>query len=217
MPDIAIPARTLRMRQRHRGEMAAGGPAGHHDAAGRRRRARAIARRDNRSPAWISADDLVERRIRRQRVADQRDIDAMRHRAFGEQRKRFLGAGLPIAAVDEQQRRRLVGGLEEIDPVALARAIAEVEMIGVLRFASRAERCSQPATSSTLPGTATPLLRPRSRSCWLMPRQSSVSNDVVMPKSPVQPRRGRVSTLPENVLQHWQSATKRNDRERASG
>ena len=31
-------------------------------------------------------NDLVECRIRRQRVADQRDIDAMRHRAFGEQR-----------------------------------------------------------------------------------------------------------------------------------
>ena len=30
-------------------------------------------------------DDLVERRVRRERIADQRDIDAMRHRAFGEQ------------------------------------------------------------------------------------------------------------------------------------
>ncbi len=31
-------------------------------------------------------DDLVERRIRRQRVADQRDIDAVGHRALGERR-----------------------------------------------------------------------------------------------------------------------------------
>ena len=84
-------------------------------------------------PAWISATISIERRIRRQRVADQRDIDAMRHRPFGEQREGLLGAVLPVAAVNEQQRRRVVGGLEEVDPVALARAIAEIEMIGIAR------------------------------------------------------------------------------------
>ena len=55
---------------------------------------------------------------------------------------------------------------------------------------------------SALPATATPLLRPRSRSCWLMLRQSGASNGVVMLKSPVAALR-RVSTLPENVLQHY--------------
>ena len=59
-------------------------------------------------PGVDFGDDLIERRIRRQRVADQRDIDAMRHRAVGKQRKGFLGARLPIAAMDEQKRRRLV-------------------------------------------------------------------------------------------------------------
>src|SRR5471032_3149987 len=37
---------------------------------------------------------------------------------------------------------------------------------------------------SPLPATATPLLRPRSRSCWLRVRQSGASNGVVMPQSP---------------------------------
>src|SRR5258708_10984219 len=39
---------------------------------------------------------------------------------------------------------------------------------------------SQPATMSALSATATPLLRPRSRSSWLILRQSGASNGVVM-------------------------------------
>src|SRR6185436_956917 len=50
------------------------------------------------------------------------------------------------------------------------------------------ERCSQPATISTLPATATPLLRPRSRASWLIVRQSSAENSVVMQISPVRPQ-----------------------------
>src|SRR5450432_1356194 len=53
---------------------------------------------------------------------------------------------------------------------------------------------------STLPGTATPLLRPRSRSSWLILRQSGASSGVNMLMSP-KPAAG-ISTLPENVLQH---------------
>src|ERR1700680_1214715 len=56
-----------------------------------------------------------------------------------------------------------------------------------------AECCSQPATISALPATATPLLRPRSRSCWLMARQSSASNGVVMLTSP---SRGKTPAFP---------------------
>src|SRR6202048_1386270 len=48
-----------------------------------------------------------------------------------------------------------------------------------------AESRSQPATMSALPATATPLLRPRSRSCWLILRQSSASNGGVIAKSPM--------------------------------
>src|SRR4051812_31548095 len=43
------------------------------------------------------------------------------------------------------------------------------------------ERCSQPATISMLPLTATPLLSPRSRSCWLIARQSSSENNIDIP------------------------------------
>src|SRR5438445_2836103 len=56
------------------------------------------------------------------------------------------------------------------------------------RLRISAERCSQPATISTLPGTATPLLSPRSRASWLMARQSSSENNVVMQISPVGPQ-----------------------------
>src|SRR5439155_1729221 len=52
-----------------------------------------------------------------------------------------------------------------------------------------AERRSQPATMSLLSATATPLLRPRSRSCW----------DI----SEIGLWQRRVSTLPENVLQGY--------------
>ena len=75
-------------------------------------------------------DDLVERRVRRQRIADQRDIDAVRHRALGNDGEDLLGARLPVAAVDEQQRRRSVSRFQEIDPVALARAISQIDMFG---------------------------------------------------------------------------------------
>src|SRR5713226_4585056 len=47
------------------------------------------------------------------------------------------------------------------------------------------EFCSQPPALSRLPGTATPLLRLRSRASWLMARQSSAENNVVMQLSPV--------------------------------
>src|SRR5258705_6814952 len=53
------------------------------------------------------------------------------------------------------------------------------------RLRIAAERCSQPATISTLPGAATALLRPRSRASWLIARQSSAENNVVMQISPV--------------------------------
>src|SRR5689334_4601736 len=53
------------------------------------------------------------------------------------------------------------------------------------RLRTSAERCSQPATMSTLPGTATPLLSPRSRASWFIARQSSAENNVVMQYSPI--------------------------------
>src|SRR5947208_2722723 len=50
------------------------------------------------------------------------------------------------------------------------------------------DRCSQPATISTLPGTAKPLLSPRSRASWIRARQSRSENNVVTQISPVGPQ-----------------------------
>src|ERR1700674_2604751 len=76
-----------------------------------------------------------------------------------------------------------------------------------------ADCCSQPATMSALPATATPLLRPRSRSCWLIVRQSGASSGVLMfcPISLIPPARfhfaGKCFTGLNNPL-----AKKRNER-----
>src|SRR5215470_11692300 len=110
--------------------MAAGRPARYHDplpVAAKRGQLRA----EKIDAGMDLRDNLVERRIRRERIAGQRDIDAMRQRSFGEQRKIFLGAHLPIAAMNEEQRWRAFRGLEKVDPVALARAVAKVEMAGM--------------------------------------------------------------------------------------
>ena len=76
-----------------------------------------------------------------------------------------------------------------------------------------AERRSQPATMSALPATASPLLRPRSRSSWLMlapvrrvERRQSCSN--------LRSASQRVSTLPENVLQQRNPRSRRETREK---
>jgi len=131
MPDIAIPARTcgfdsaIEVRWPPADQPASTIPA---PSPPRRQSSGEII-----DPGVDFAHDLVERRVRRQRVAGQCDVDAMGHRAAGKQRKGFLGARLPITAMDEEKRRRGFPGLEEIDPIALARAISQVEMIGILR------------------------------------------------------------------------------------
>src|SRR6266705_2254553 len=77
--------------------------------------------------------DQPDTTIRLQRVANHGDIDAMRHRATGKYRENLLGPHLPVTAVNEQQRRPFFSSLEKVDPIAVARAISEVEMIGILR------------------------------------------------------------------------------------
>lgn len=73
-------------------------------------------------------DDLLEGRIGRERVADQRDVDAVRHRARREQRKGRLRAHLPIAAVNEKQRRRIRRRFQKVDAVALAGTVLKIEI-----------------------------------------------------------------------------------------
>jgi len=157
-------------------------------------------------------NDLVERRLRRQRVADQRHIDAMRHRPFGNDGKNLLGTGLPIAAVDEQQRRRVVSGFEEIDPVALAWAVAQVDMSwetlphlgGALLPAGDHLRAAGHGNAVVeteiprLPAHGAPVQR--GKQC----RHADISG---------RPPLGDVSTLPENVLQHHQRPKKKRKQE----
>src|SRR3984893_17807739 len=112
--------------------MAAGGPSGHHDplvvAA-----ERGQFLRQKIDAGMNLGHDLIERHLRRQRVADQRNIDAIRQWSFGKQRKGLLCPLLPVAAVYEQKRGAVVARLEKVDPVALARAVAQVEMIAIAR------------------------------------------------------------------------------------
>src|SRR5262245_12748717 len=72
-------------------------------------------------------DDAVQAGLRGEGVADQGDADAVGEGAGGEEGEVLLGAHLPVAAVDEDQRRP--GGIprEVVDAVALGRAVAHVQ------------------------------------------------------------------------------------------
>src|SRR5207248_7458987 len=86
-------------------------------------------------------DNLIEGRVRCERVADQRHIDAVRQGPFGKLREHFLRPMLPIAAVNEQKGWPIVARLEKVDPVALAPAVSQIEMLGIsLAYLGRAPR-----------------------------------------------------------------------------
>src|SRR5581483_1490232 len=120
----------VRMRQRHRRQMSAGRPARRDEALAVAAECGQFARKKI-DAGMDLGDDLIQRGIGRERIADQRDIDAVAERALGKHREVFLGAVLPIAAVDEQQGRRIVMHLEKVDAVALARTVTKIEMIGM--------------------------------------------------------------------------------------
>src|SRR5580704_15440796 len=112
--------------------MAAGGPSGNNNPVGV-----AAARRQmvgqKVDPRMDFSDDLIERRLGSERVADHGDVDAEHHGTAGKQRKGLLGPHLPVAAMDKNQRRRPLGSLEEVDAIAFARAVSEIEMLGMPR------------------------------------------------------------------------------------
>ena len=84
-------------------------------------------------------DDLGQRRLRRQRVAGKRHVEAARHRAFGDAGEHLLGIAQPVAAVEEHQQRRLrLAATEQIDAIARARPVGEVERVLMLRAQVRA-------------------------------------------------------------------------------
>ena len=61
--------------------------------------------------------DRIHARRRRQRVARDGDVDALGQRRLGDEGEAVLRVVLPIAAMEEQQRRRAVmAGREEIEP-----------------------------------------------------------------------------------------------------
>src|SRR5208282_4727616 len=76
------------------------------------------------------ADNAVHRSLRRQGVARDRDMEAMGERSFGDEAEALLGIALPIAAMEEQQRRG-AGAVcgEEIESCARRIAIDYIEMV----------------------------------------------------------------------------------------
>ena len=132
----------------------------------------------------------------------------MRHRALGNNGKNLLGARLPVAAVNEQQRRRLFGGLQKIDPVALARAVAELDMTGVAL--AHFERTLLPA-GHRLHAALDRHAVVEAEVALLLAHRAPIQRreQCRHSKSPIQPQPGRVSNLPENVLQHHDQETQR--------
>src|SRR6516162_5939159 len=55
------------------------------------------------------SDDVGETGLRRQRVADDGDVDAVGARSVGEEGEHVLVVALPIAAVNEDEQRRPCG------------------------------------------------------------------------------------------------------------
>jgi len=83
MPLIAMAALTCGCDSAIEVQMPAGGPSGHHEPA-RIAAERRQSLDQKIDPLVDFGDDLVERRIGRQHVTKQCDIDAMRHRAAGQ-------------------------------------------------------------------------------------------------------------------------------------
>ena len=74
------------------------------------------------------ADDLIHARRRRERVLDQRQVEAGAPHPLAEERVRLLVVHLPVAAVDVDERgRRRRARRKDVEPVARADAVAEVE------------------------------------------------------------------------------------------
>ena len=114
-------------------------------------------------------DDAVEALLRREGVADERDVDSPGERPFGDEGEQLLRAVLPVAAVDEHEHRAVAPRGEVVDAVALVLAVAQVHAFGCAAR-SRALRASQSATICALSLTAAPLLYAASSAARSIPR-----------------------------------------------
>src|SRR6516164_7249551 len=95
------------------------------------------------------SDDVGETGLRRQRVADDGDVDAVGARSVGEEGEHVLVVALPIAAVNEhEQRRPRRAAGEVIEARARPAAVGNTE----------ARNSRQRASQSALSATAAPLL-----------------------------------------------------------
>ena len=114
-------------------------PAAHDDARG----VAAAIRRVLRDPVYGRAhlcNNAVERNLRRQRIAGQRDVDTVRKRSRSEKAERFLCAHLPVTAVDENKYWPRFARGKVIDAIAFSRAIAQVEVLWLGRTQLRTAR-----------------------------------------------------------------------------
>src|SRR5258705_12911113 len=118
--------------------MPAGRPARHDQLAGPDAMAAALVAEPANGGVGLR-HDVAQARVRRQGVAGQRDVEARRHRAFRQEAENLLGVALPIAAMEEHEQGCIRGAIaENVDPVALARPIAQVERIGMAFAQARA-------------------------------------------------------------------------------
>src|SRR6185312_5103510 len=85
------------------------------------------------------ADNFGQLGLGCERVADHRDIDAARERAFGGASECFFAISQPVAAVNEHEKRRVQSTRSiNIDRIARLRAVSKIE-----KFVSmRAQTCA---------------------------------------------------------------------------
>ena len=107
MPLMGMPPRTGRVVGHRRGQMSAGRPAADEQLRRDRSQNRRHARKDNVSDLADLGDDIGQAHVRRERVADQSDVDPVRTRSVRDEGEHVLVVALPIAAVNEDEQRRL--------------------------------------------------------------------------------------------------------------
>lgn len=90
-----------------------------------------------------------------ERVTRQGDVDAVPQRSRRQKTEGLLAPHLPVAAVDENQKRRIHGtACKVIDPLAFAHAVPQVETFRTAfgqKAAAFVEPGEQPALSATAP------------------------------------------------------------------
>jgi hypothetical protein len=99
----------------------------------------ALRARERRHGGTRLGDDLIERRLRREAISDNRDVQRQSQQAVCDEREVFLAVPLPIAAVKERERRRITPlRRKEVERRTRRRTVANVEDRARCGTASRA-------------------------------------------------------------------------------